>query len=138
MPDRPRRDNRPRSLDEIEEELDLERDHLEAITNGGYSPKVDAEVDSFFATTEAAATAEADWKIAEATEKVKAANAARGSRGEAQHVIEARAMKLHEKKYRAYKMTAARKEAHKEALSTQRSILDAVRTKAANHRGQDR
>lgn len=121
---------------EVEEELDLELEHLEALTNGGHSTKVDAEVPGFDAVAVAAANAEADWKIEAARAKVKMADRDSGSRKEAEHLMDARILNAKPELYRAYKVTAAQKESHLEALRSSRARVDAARTKCANRRGE--
>lgn len=124
---------------EVEQELDLEMDHLEALTNGGFSEKVQADVLGFDVVAENAANAEADWKIEEARAKVILADrdSAGGKRGEAQHLMEARILAQKADLYRAYKVRGAAKESHLEALRSSRARVDAARTKCANRRGQD-
>lgn len=128
---------RIKSPAEVEEELDLELEHLECLTNGGFSPKIRAEVEGFDTVAERAANAEADWKITEATAKVTLADRNAGGRQEAQHLMEARILSQKADLYRAYKVTAASKDSHLEALRSARARVDAARTKCANRRGQD-
>ena len=126
---------RVKSPAEVEEELDLELEHLEALTNGGYSPKTQDEIPGFDDVAVTAANAEADWKITEATAKVTLADRNAGGRQEAQHLMEARILSQKADLYRAYKVTAAQKESHLEALRSARARVDAARTKCANRRG---
>jgi hypothetical protein len=126
---------RVKSPAEVEEELDLELEHLEALTNGGHSPKAGGDVPGFDAVAEAAANAEADWKIAAAKAKVVMANRDAGGRKEAEHLMDARILDAKGDLYRAYKVTAASRDAHQEALRTARAHVDAARTKCANRRG---
>lgn len=127
---------RVKSPAEVEEELDLELEHLEALTNGGFSPKVNDGVPGFDQVAVDAANAEADWKIEEARAKVTLADRNSGGRQEAQHLMEARILSQKADLYRAYKVTAAQKDSHLEALRSARARVDASRTKCANRRGE--
>lgn len=131
---------RPVSQVEVEAALQDEIDHLEAITNGGTSPKFEdgQALLGFDSICSMAADAEADWKIEEARYIVQATDRPPGgkSRPEAKHVMEARALALHAEKFRAYKRTAGAKDATKEALNTARARVNALQTISANVRGQ--
>lgn len=128
---------RPVSQVDIEADLLAEAGHLEALTSGGVSPRLpdDGEILGYDDICDLAASKEADWKIAEARFKIDKANKATG-RLEAQHLLEARAMVLHENAYRDYKRSAAVKESRKEALATSRARIGALQTVAANQRTQ--
>lgn len=131
---------RPVSQVEVEAALQDEIDHLEAITNGGTSPKFDdgTTLVGFDQICQMAADAEADWKIEEARYIIGATDKPPGgrSRPEAKHVMEARALALNAEKFRAYKRTAGAKDATKEALNTARARVNALQTISANVRGQ--
>ncbi len=128
---------RPVSQVEVETELLGWVDHLEVLTNGGHSEMVDADFEGYDDLCDAAAGAEADWKIAEANGLIAQANRTEeGKRGEPEYLRKARVLALKADEYRAYKMTAAVKESRKEALVTTRARCDALRTVCANTRTQ--
>jgi len=129
---------RPVAQVDVENELLGWVDHLEVLTNGGHSEMVDAEFEGYDDLLDQAAEAEADWKIQEASELVALADRPReeGKRAEAEYLRKARVLALHRDKFRAYKMTAAVREARKEALVTTRARCDALRTVCANTRTQ--
>lgn len=124
------------SQGEVEEALLQEVGHLEALTNGGPSPKTGESLQGYDETCESAASAEADWKIQEARFLVAQADRPREGRAEAVELRKARALSIHGDLYRAYKVTGAQKDGHKEALVTSRARLDALRTISANVRVQ--
>lgn len=125
---------RPASQVEVETALLEEVDHLEALTNGGESPKGPSDIlKGYDDVCTEAAEAEADWKIDFATQMVTFANGASKERRDLQ---EARATAIHKDKLRARLLKAAVKDAHKEALVTSRTRIDALRTIAANVRAQ--
>jgi hypothetical protein len=121
---------------QVEEELDRELEHLEALTNGGWSPKAQGDLQGFDTVAETAANAEADWKIEQARAKVVLADRDAGGRKEAEHLMDARILSAKADLYRAYKVTGAVKDSHLEALRTARAQVDAARTKCANRRGE--
>lgn len=131
---------RPVSQVEVEEELLQRGEHLEALTSGGVSPLFpdDDPFEGYDDLCEAAADAEADWKIQEASALVHLADRPKeeGKRGEPEYLRKARVLALHKDKFRAYKMTAAERDGRKEALTTTRTRMDALRTVAANQRTQ--
>jgi len=128
-----------KSQGEIEEDLQAEIDHLEAITNGGESPKFPGDtLTGFDSVCEMAGDAEADWKIAQAKGLIAQNDKPPGgrTRPEAKHIMEARVLAMNEEKYRAYKRTAAAKDAGKEALNSARARVNALQTMSANVRSQ--
>lgn len=125
-----------RSPSDVEHELDLELSHLDALTTGGTSDKTRQEITGFDDVARQAAEAEADWKIAEASQLVTFANQTEG-RGEAEWKVKARTLAIRKDLYRDYKVKAALKESHLEAIRSSRTRVDAIRTKCANRRGQD-
>lgn len=131
---------RPVSQVEVEAELLDRGEHLEALTTGGVSPLFpdDPPFEGYDDLCEAAAEAEADWKIQEASSIVSLANKPReeGTRAEPEYLRKARVLALHHEKYRHYKRTGAERDARKEALTTTRDRMDALRTVAANQRTQ--
>ncbi len=129
---------RPVGQVEVEAELLGWVDHLEVLTNGGHSEMVDAIFEGYDDLCDQAAEAEADWKIQEASELVALADRPKeeGKRGDPEYLRKARVLALHREKFKAYKMTAAQKEARKEALVTTRARCDALRTVCANTRTQ--
>ena len=130
---------RPVSQVEIEAALQDEIDHLEAITNGGESPKFPGDVmTGFDEVCSMAADAEADWKITEAKGLVAQNDRPPGgkTRPEAKHIMEARVLAMNQDAYRLYKRTAAAKDAGKEALNSARTRVNALQTMSANVRGQ--
>lgn len=104
--------------------------HLEALTTGDPS----SGIIGFDEVVDAAASAEVDWKVAFA--KAVVSEAVKGTPKDRKDLQEHRALIAHEPLYRAYKISGAQKEALKEALTTTRSKLDAMRTIAANIRSQ--
>lgn len=133
---------RGRPVSQVEVETDLLEwvEHLEVLTNGGVSPKFpeDEPFEGYDDLCEAAAGAEADWKIQEASALVALADRPKeeGKRAEPEYLRKARVLALHKEKFRAYKMTSAQKEARKEALTSTRARCDALRTVCANTRTQ--
>lgn len=128
---------RPVSQVEVETALLEEVEHLEALTNGGVSSKTDGEsLVGYDDICREAAESEADWKIEQAKGMIAQAQRTTGGRAEAKHTQEARVLATKADLYRRYKVTAAVKEGHKEALVTSRSRIDALRTIAANVRAQ--
>jgi hypothetical protein len=133
---------RGRPVSQVETETDLLEwvDHLEALTTGGVSPKFpeDDPFEGYDDLCEAAATAEADWKIAEANELVALADRPReeGTRGDPEYVRKARVLAIHRDKFRAYKMADAKVEARKKALAAVTTRCDSLRTVCANTRTQ--
>lgn len=126
-----------RSSADLEDELDREMNHLSALTDGGWSEKVEEDLVGFDVIANVAANAEADWKIAEARQLVAFANQKGEGRGEAEWKVRARTLALHADLYRTYKVAGAAKESNLEAIRSCRSRVDAIRTKNANRRGQD-
>lgn len=126
----------PMSQGEVETELLVEVAHLEALTNGGETPKTGEILTGYDSTCRVAAEAEAEWKIQEARFLVAQADRPREGRAEAVELRKARALSIHGDLYRAYKVGAAVKDGHKEALVTSRARLDALRTISANVRVQ--
>lgn len=131
-----RQRGRPVSQVEIETDLLEEVEHLEALTNGGPSPKTGEDMVGYDVTCAMAAEAEADWKIEQAKGMISQAARTAGGRAEAKHTQEARVLATKGDLYRRYKMAAAVKDGHKEALTTSRTRIDAIRTIAANVRAQ--
>ena len=127
---------RPVSQVEVEGALLDEVEHLEALTNGGQSPKSGEDFVGYDDICRMAAEAEADWKIAQAKGMIGQAQRTEGTRAEAKHTQEARVLATHADLFRAYRVTAAVKDGAKEALVTSRSRIDALRTIAANVRAQ--
>lgn len=129
---------RPVAQVDVENELLGWVDHLEVLTNGGHSGMVEADFEGYDDLCEKAAEAEADWKIKEASELVALADRppAEGKRADPEYVRKARVLALHRDLFKAYKMTAAVKEARKEALVSTRARCDALRTVCANTRTQ--
>ena len=128
---------RPWSQVEVETALLEEVEHLEALTNGGVSPKTDGtDLVGYDVICTRAAEAEADWKIAQAKGMIGQAQRTEGTRAEAKHTQEARVLATHADLFRSYRVTAAVKDGAKEALVTSRSRIDALRTIAANVRAQ--
>lgn len=127
---------RPVSQVEVEGALLDEVEHLEALTNGGTSPKSATEFVGYDEVCRLAAEAEADWKITQAKGMIGQAQRTEGGRAEAKHTQEARVLATHGELFRAYRVTAAVKDGAKEALVTSRSRIDALRTIAANVRAQ--
>lgn len=124
---------------EVEEGLLEEIGHLEALTNGGASPKTGDDLQGYDETCRLAAEAEADWKIEEAKGLIHQANQPPGegkTRGEGEYMRRARVLATKPDLYRAYKVRGAAKDGHKEALVTSRARADALRTIAANIRTQ--
>lgn len=113
-----------------------EVEHLEALTNGGHSPKADDDLLGYDDICSIAADAEAEWKIEEATALVAMASKKTEGRGEPEYLRKARVLSAKGDLYRSYKRGQAVKEARMEAIRTSRSRLDAVRTIAANIRNQ--
>lgn len=134
----PRERGRAMSQVEVEDAMLDEVDHLEALTNGGASPKdpTGEVMVGYDQVCSMAAEAEADWKIAQARGMIAQANRRDGGRAEAKHTQEARVLAVNEDLFRAYKVTAAVKDSSKEALVTSRARIDALRTIAANVRAQ--
>lgn len=135
MTGRPDR-GRPVSQVEVETALLEEVDHLEALTNGGTSPKTGSQFMGYDEVCTLAAEAEADWKIAQAKGMIGQAQRTEGGRAEAKHTQEARVLATHGDLFRTYRVSAAVKDGAKEALVTSRSRIDALRTIAANVRAQ--
>lgn len=127
---------RPLSQVEVETDLMEEVEHLEALTNGGHSPKSDADLLGYDDICDLAADAEADWKITEANTLIALAAKKTEGRGEPEYLRRARVLQAHGDLYRSYKKAGAVKESRKEAMTTSRNRLDAVRTIAANIRTQ--
>lgn len=126
----PRHDrSRPLSQVDVERAIEEESERLEVLTNGSE----EWEVEGYAEVCSKAAQAEAEWKMAFHKGMILQAN--RGSR-DRKDIEEARVHATHEDKFREYKMAAARRDAAKEALVTSRSVLDALRTIAANVRAQ--
>lgn len=129
---------RPMGQAEVEVALMEEIGHLEALTNGGESPKTGDALQGYDETCKMAAEAEADWKIEEARGLI--AMAAQpptdGKRGESEYMRRARVLATKSDLYRAYKVRGGAKDAHKEALVTSRERANALRTIAANIRTQ--
>lgn len=122
---------------DVEAALLAEVDHLEALTNGGASPKTGDVLVGYDALCSTAAEAEADWKIEEAKALVQMASRTEaGTRGEAEYLRRARVLSIHAEKFRRYKVAGAVKESAKEALVTSRTRTDALRTISANVRAQ--
>jgi hypothetical protein len=92
--------------------------------------------DTYAEVTDAAAAAEADYRLAywRVFLDVKASSGA--ARGASDKVAEGRATIAAEEQFRIYKTTAASAESVKAALRTHTSRLDALRTMAANVRNQ--
>lgn len=132
----PRDRTRPLSQVEVEQALMEEADHLEALTNGGTSPKTGTEFMGYDAICELAAETEADWKINFAEGMILQASKPAEGRGERRDLQEARVTKTHAEDLRAYLKAKAVKDAAKEALVTSRTRIDAIRTIAANVRAQ--
>ena len=122
---------------EVEGALMEEVDHLEALTNGGASPKTGDVLLGYDEVCQEAAEAEATWKIEEAKGLIlQAAHAPEGKRAEPEYLRRARVLASKADLYRAYKIKAGVKDSHKEALVTSRNRADALRTIAANIRSQ--
>lgn len=124
---------RPLSAVEVENALQDEVDHLEALTNGGTSPKIESDLSGYDDACRSAAEAEAEWKITQAKGLI---GIVAGGNKDRRDIQEARVLVLHRDLYRAYKLTGGAKEAHKEALLTSRARIEALRTIAANVRAQ--
>lgn len=123
---------------EVEVALMEEIGHLEALTNGGESPKTGDALQGYDETCRLAAEAEADWKIEEAKGLIlqAAQGSPEGKRGEPEYLRRSRVLATKADLYRAYKVRGAAKDGHKEALVTSRARSDALRTIAANIRTQ--
>lgn len=127
------RNTRPLSQVEVEKALLDEVDRLEALTNGGHDPETGEELTGYDDACRAAAEAEVDWKVGFAEGMILQAGRASKERRDLQ---EARVTQTKKDLLRAYKITEAVRNSHKEALTSSRARIDALRTIAANVRAQ--
>ena len=111
---------RPKSPFEVEQDIEKVAAELEVQT------------DNFRVDADAAAHAEADYKLAHAGMIVGLASQ-KMTAGER----DARALSACREEFRAYKITEARKQATAEALRSLRTRMEALRTEAANRRYMD-
>ena len=125
---------RPKGQAEIEEELENLAAHLEALTNGGYSPITGEALIGYDEILALAADAEVDYKVEFARRIVE--EATDPPPRDRKDLQEARATLACQDLLRTRRRADAVAASRKEALYTTRARLDAKRTQAANVRAQ--